>query len=197
MLVKFILFLIVLTPNHELNKDPDLLEEVAGYVEEAVEHFDLPMEPGRLAHFIYKESSWNYKAIGKVPNPYGVILKEEGYCQAHGMAKKLCLEAGYDPGTRKGGIMCMGYLFRYGMDNPEACGESHPGDLEASIRWFASGSCYKAREKMLERRETYEKLWKRVQEENWEGDADRLVAWRRRLRRLAKLEEEAIANKGG
>lgn len=198
MLEKFILFLLVLNPRHELNKDSELLAEVAGYVEEAVETFDLPTHPSRLAHHIYRESSWIHTSVGKIPNRYGVILNEQGYCQAHGRAKKLCLDAGYDPETRRGGIMCLGYLFHYGMTEDEACAQSHPGNLEAAIRWYASGSCYKAKKKMAERKRDWERKWKRVLGENWEGRSDRLVAWRRKMEReRKKVEEEFVVGWGG
>lgn len=187
MLEEFILFLIVLNPRHELNRDSDLLAEVSGYVEDAVEVFDLPVHPSRLAHFIYRESSWNYKAVGRIPNRFGVILEEEGYCQVHGKAKQLCLGAGYDPSSRRGGVMCLGYLLDYGMRNRVACKKSNRVDVEAAFRWVASGSCHKAKKKMEERKRDWKWKWRRVSRSNWSGDGDRMVAWRRKLKREGRL----------
>ncbi|MBN2258111.1 MAG: hypothetical protein JW704_09830 [Anaerolineaceae bacterium] len=198
MLGQYILFLLVLNPAHELNKDPELLNEVTGYVEEAVETFHLPTEPSRLAHFIYRESGWNHEAIGKVPNRFGVILNEGGYAQVHGRARRLCMQAGYDPDTRRGGVMCAGYLMHYGMTEDDACAKSHPGDLEAAIRWYASGSCYKAKKKMAERKKDWAKGWRRIVDGDFSGTSARVVAWRKRLAKDAKNEEMVVTvNWGG
>jgi len=185
MLGKFILFLLVLNPKHELNKNPGLLEEVVGYVEEAVETFALPTHPSRLAHWIYRESGWNHEAVGTIPNKRGVILHEQGYCQAHGRAKKWCMEAGYNPFERRGGIMCLGYLLHKGMEECD-------GDFEAAGRWYASGSCYAAKKKMNDRKEDWQKGWQRVVDGNFEGKGARASAWRKKMKLEAQRREKEI-----
>ena len=62
MLVKFVLFLIALTPNHELNEDRDLLERVIGYFVESGSKYNI--EPSFLLWQAYKESSLRIDLVG-------------------------------------------------------------------------------------------------------------------------------------
>ena len=185
MLAKFILFLLVLNPSHELNKDFELLAEVIGYLEDTGARYDIP--PSRLAYTIERESGWNHLAVGKIPNRRGVILNEQGYCQAHGKAKKMCVDADIDITTRRGGIECLGYLINEGR--------TECGSIDAGIRWYASGSCNKAKKKMAERKKAWERQWNRVLNNDFEGKGAKVTAWRKKEQR--KGIEVVSVNWGG
>lgn len=132
MLEKWILTLLVLTPNHELNKNPALREEVVGYFNEAGDDSIAPTvgpefesTAGFMLLWAYEESSLRIDRVGS--------RGEVGYCQAHGKARATCEVAGYDPTTRRGGVWCMALLM--GM------GQRKCGSFKRGLYWYASGSC--------------------------------------------------------
>jgi len=130
------MMLIICCPNHELNRDPVLRSEVAGYFEAAGRQYDVP--PTLLVYWYYRESSLTTGVIGK--------LGEVGYAQVHGIARRTCEDGGYDPTTRRGGIYCGAML----MDE----GRRYCGTLERGLVWYASGSCVgteKTRKKIKQR----------------------------------------------
>lgn len=123
MLELFITSLLVLNPNHELNRNPELRADVAGHFEAAGKKYDV--EPTLLVYWAYRESSLKITAKGK--------LGEVGYCQAHGKARKTCEVAGHNPTTREGGAMCLGLIM--------SMGRRRCGTLERGAVWYASGRC--------------------------------------------------------
>jgi len=166
MLLKFILFLIVLTPKHELNKNAELREEVKGYFEDSGKEFGF--DPSWLIYYANRESSLRIDKVGG--------LGEVGYAQVHGGAKVMCEEKGYDPLTRRGGAMCMGYLMRKGV---KKCG----GDFIKGMAWYASGSCDVANKKMSERYRSYCRKWRGIK-------SGRLTAEKRRRDAMRKYLED-------
>ena len=139
-IIQYILSLIVLVPNHPLNRSADLREEVAGYFEQYGERYDL--EPTLLVHWAYRESSLRIDRTGK--------LGEVGICQAHGKHFRTCKAAGLDVSTWEGGIHCLAFLMD--MDR------RYCGSLEAGLRRYSTGSCHRG-DKFVQRRL---KAWKRV-----------------------------------
>lgn len=184
MLIKFILFLIALEPRHELNRDHDLLAEVEGYFVSAGEKYGV--EPSLIAYQAYKESSIRIDVVGKKKG-------EKGYCQAHGKARRTCEAAGYDILTRKGGAFCIALLLDL---NTRYC-----GSLEFGLARYASGSCYKAREKMKKRLESYERLWEKIQRGKLDAAIRRKRAMERYLLEKEKkglvADTEELVDRGG
>jgi len=140
----FILSLIVLAPNHELVRHPELRAEVAGYFMLAGEKYNL--EPSLLAYWAWRESWFQVDAVG--------TRGEIGYAQAHGKALKTCIAAGLDIKTREGGAHCIGLLLDMGM---RMC-----GGLERGARWYASGSCrgsVRTKKKIKDRLHSWRRKW--------------------------------------
>jgi hypothetical protein len=134
-----IIALIADTPNHPLNKNPELRSDVAGYFE----HYGArhSIDPALLVYWAYRESSIRIDRTG--------LLGEKGICQAHGRHLRTCKRAGLDVGTWEGGIACMALL----MDTDRTwC-----GSLEKGLRRYSTGSCERG-EKFVRRRL---KAWKR------------------------------------
>ena len=142
---EFILSLILFDPHpepkHPLNKDPELLDRVEAAFVSAGEKYNLA--PWLLLYWGWRESRLRPEAVGKYPNPEGKILNERGICQAHGKAKWICEKNGLDLATVEGGAECLALLLDMGR--------RYCGDLQGAGRWYASGSCHKAREKMAKR----------------------------------------------
>ena len=121
--IQLILMLIACCPRHELNRDPVLLAEVAGYFEAAGDRYNVP--PTLLVYWTYRESSLKTDAVG--------ALGEIGLGQVHGVVRQRCEDGGYDPATYRGGIYCTAML----MDESRRfC-----GSLERGLVRYASGSC--------------------------------------------------------
>jgi len=155
MLKAFILSLIIMTPRHELNKDPELLAEVAGYFETAGKRYNL--EPSLLVYWAYRESSLKHNAVGKIPNKWGVVLNEIGYFQVHGKARKQCEAKGYNVFTRKWNIFCGAMLLDAGR---KKC-----GSLERGSVYYASGGCRgteRTRKKIKQRLKEWRRRWRKV-----------------------------------
>lgn len=174
MLLKFILFLVALTPNHELNKNTDLLLEVEQHFIDAGEKYGI--EPSWLVYYAERESSLDINRVG----PRG----EVGYPQAHGVSRQICELRGYDPKTRRGGAFCMALL----MDmNIRYCGNFNHG-----MARYASGSCNLAREMMWKRYNDYDEKWRKV----FNGEMD---AEKRRDNAMEKYLAEAssLSKRGG
>jgi hypothetical protein len=132
----FILILILLAPNHPLNKDERLLGRVAAQCEVAGLKYAIP--PTLIAYWGKRESSLRLGRVGK--------LGEAGVCQAHGKALRECQRTGYDVTTYEGGLFCIAHLLDMGR--------SECGSLEAGGVWYATGSCTgteKARKKIRQR----------------------------------------------
>jgi hypothetical protein len=121
--VKYILILILLAPNHPLNKDERLLGRVSAICEVAGLKYDIP--PTLVALWAYRESSLRLGRVGK--------LGEIGVCQAHGKALRECQRTGYDVTTYEGGLFCIAHLLDMGR--------SECGSLDAGGVWYATGSC--------------------------------------------------------
>jgi hypothetical protein len=121
--IQLILVLIACCPRHELNRDPVLLAEVAGYFEAAGARYDVP--PTLLVYYYYREASLRIDLLGK--------LGEVGLPQVHGVTRRRCEDAGYDPTTWRGGIYCGALLID---DSRRFC-----GSLERGLVRYASGSC--------------------------------------------------------
>ncbi len=177
MLAQFILFLLILDPHHEFFKNEDKLHAVVKDIEEIGAKRDL--EPSFLAHAIFREASFDEGAIGKSRG-------EVGYSQAHGKARRTCEAAGYDLSTPRGGIECMGLLLDMGR--------RYCGSLEKGVRYYMSGSCHIAKQKAKDRLESWQKGWRRIVDQDFGGDTDRLVAWRGYLKRKAK---QGVSDLGG
>jgi len=144
---KLILMLIMLTPNHPLNKQPTLRSEVAGYFAEAEKQYNVPH--GLLPHWAYGESKLKMSAIGK-------DRPSIGYGQIHGVGRIICEVVGHDPTTREGNIYCMGLLMAIGI---EKC-----GSLERGVRWYARGTCRADRVSARTNRRIKQRLraWRKV-----------------------------------
>lgn len=105
-------------PNHQVLKH-DLAESVATQCNEAAEKYG--QDPVELLTWAFYESSLLPSKVGK--------LGEVGFMQVHGVAAKLCIDAGEEPGT----FACGAYLWSEGE---KICG-SHTRSL-----WlYASGGC--------------------------------------------------------
>jgi hypothetical protein len=138
-IIKYILSLIVLVPNHPLNRDTELRKDVAGYFEKYGEQYDV--DPTLLVNWGYREASLRIDRVG--------TRGEIGICQAHGKHLRTCKAAGLDVKTWEGGIHCMAMLID--MDR-RWC-----GSLEGGLRRYSTGSCYRGK-KFVRRRL---KAWKR------------------------------------
>lgn len=138
-IVQYILSMIVMVQSHPLNRDAELLENVAGYFEQYGEQYNI--DPTLLIHWAYRESSLRVDRTGK--------LGEVGICQAHGKHHRTCKAEGLDVETWEGGIHCLAMLMD--MDR-RFC-----GSLERGLRRYSTGSCYRG-EKFVKRRL---KAWKR------------------------------------
>jgi hypothetical protein len=125
----FILLLLAPTSRHEFKKSPEILDEVVGYFDAAGEKYDVPSS--LLAYWAWKESRFKHNIVAW-------DRPSIGYAQAHGLAQKWCEGEGYKIQQREGGAMCIGYLFRRGLDE---CGNM----LGAAV-WYASGSCEASKE---------------------------------------------------
>lgn len=159
MLKAFILSLIVLTPNHELNKDPEQLEHVAGYFAGAGARYDI--EPSLVAYWAYRESSLRVDLVGS--------LGEVGYAQAHGQARRTCVAAGFDVESRRGGAYCIALLLDMGR---RRC-----GSLQRGAVWVASGNCkgsLRTREKIKSRLNGWQTRWEKSQR-SWRGQNGKKV----------------------
>lgn len=177
-MMKFILMLLVLNPRHELRKDHELLTQVAGYFEAAGAKYEV--DPTLLAYWAWKESRFKHNVVAW-------DRPSIGYSQAHGWAQKWCEDAGHRVQQREGGAMCIGLLFRKGID---LC-----GDLEAAANWYASGKCKPSKK-------TRRKMKKRLKE--WHSKKDKLLTDILNEDKLTKLDgadeedcEEAIWGKEG
>lgn len=146
---KLILMLIACCPRHELNRDPVLRAEVAGYFEAAGERYDIP--PTLLVYQYYREASLEIDRVGK--------LGEVGLPQVHGVARRRCEDAGYDPTTWRGGIYCGAMLLD---DSRRFC-----GSLERGYARHMSGSCNKAVDKAIKRLRAWRKRAGLVDNEGW------------------------------
>lgn len=118
-----ILTLILCCPRHELNRDAELRSEVAGYFETAGKQYDMP--PGLLVIWFEGEASLRIDRVGK--------LGEIGLPQVHGVVRRTCEEAGYDPKTWRGGIYCGAMAM---AESVTFC-----GSLERGLNRYASGKC--------------------------------------------------------
>jgi len=148
--IAMILQLIACCPRHEINRDPVLRAEVAGYFEAAGEKYDVPAT--LLVYWAYRESSLDRTAVGMIPNKYGVVLGEVGFMQVHGKAINMCLREGHSAYEMDGNIFCGAYLMDYGRN---LC-----GSLERGLVWYASGSCVgteKTRKKIKQRLRAWRK----------------------------------------
>lgn len=157
MIQAFILSLLILNPRHELNRDPVLRAEVAGYATAASELYGV--EPSLLIYQAYREASLKITSVGRIPNQWGVILEEQGYAQAHGKSKRMCEAAGYDIITRSGGIHCIALL----IDN----GRRKCGSLQKGLVYYASGNCKgteKTRKKIKLRLKEWRRRWEKIDE---------------------------------
>jgi hypothetical protein len=128
---QLILALIMLTPNHPLNRDAELRADVVGHFEAAGKLYDIP--PTLLVHWGNREASLRVDRVGK--------RGEKGICQAHGKHLATCRAAGLNinsDDTRQAyrdGIYCMAMLMD--MDR-RFC-----GSLERGLRRYSTGSCEK------------------------------------------------------
>jgi len=119
-----ILLLILCCPRHELNRDAELRDRVAGHFAAAGEQYNIP--PTLLVYHYYREASLRIDRTGK--------LGEVGLPQVHGVTRRTCEEAGYDPRTWRGGIYCGAML----LDE----GRRFCGSLEESFnRYFGRHGC--------------------------------------------------------
>jgi hypothetical protein len=144
--MKLIIFIIVYLfsfhePNNKILKDSEKINTIAKEIYNAESKFDT--EPkGLVAYWGFHEARYNENAKGK--------LGEIGVCQAHGVYRKICTEYGLDMKKRSDQFMCMALLFDMG--------KRKFGDVEKSLRVYASGSKYKAKKLVKARLNRLEKI---------------------------------------
>lgn len=140
--------LIVLEPNHYLNKDENktLLNNMAETYLTESERYGISPIVFVVNNFL--ESDFKETSIG--------AKNEIGFAQVHGRAKRLCVEKGFDIYSQVGGIRCSAYIYNLGYTKCRS--------IKKAFGYYVSGKC-NGSQRSARYRYAFYKKWERYYEQ--------------------------------